>query len=95
MLYEEARPGRQIVTMLGIRSAALLTEDTSTTAPGKAIQISATVAGTVTLTLFDGSLIIVNVVVGDNIYPYSVSKATVGTATISNYYNLEPVTGGT
>lgn len=73
---------------LPVRNATALTEDTATTMPGRAIQITATVAGTVTLTLISGDTIVVTVVAGDNIYPYAVTKATVGTATISHYYNL-------
>ena len=68
-----------------------LTEDTPTQRPGAAIQITASVGGTVTLTLLSGNTIIVNQQVGDNLYPYQVLRATVGTATISAYYNLFPV----
>lgn len=71
-----------------ICDALQLTENTATQQPGAAIQISASGAGTVTLTLNSGNTIVVNVAVGDNIYPYQVIKATVGTATITSYYNL-------
>ena len=71
-----------------ICDALALTENTLTQQPGAAIQISASGAGTVTLTLNSGNTIVVNVAVGDNIYPYQVIKATVGTATITAYYNL-------
>lgn len=71
-----------------ICDAVQLSEDTITQRPGAAIQITATVAGSVTLTLNTGSTIVVNPQVGDNIYPYQVTKATVGTATITAYYNL-------
>lgn len=71
-----------------IAGALLLTENTVTQRPGAAIQITASVAGSVTLTLNDGTTIVVNPQVGDNIYPYQVLKATVGTATITAYYNL-------
>lgn len=67
-----------------------LTENTATTSFGRGIQISASAAGTVTLLSADGaSSIVVNVSAGDNIYPYSVSKATAGTAIISAYTNLQ------
>lgn len=65
-----------------------LTENTTTQQPGAAIQISATGAGTVILTLLSGATITVNVQVGDSIYPYQVTKATAGTATGLTYYNL-------
>jgi hypothetical protein len=70
-----------------VTNAYALTENT-TGAPGRAIMITATGAGTVTLTLAGGTTIVVNPVVGDNIYPFAVSKATVGTATVGAYYNL-------
>lgn len=66
-----------------------LSDGVRTQRPGAAIQISATGAGTVTLELWNGgNEIIVNVAVGDSIYPYQVVKATAGTAVISKYYNL-------
>lgn len=71
-----------------ICDALQLTENTPTQRPGAAIQITASVAGTVTLTLVSGATIVVNPNVGDSIYPYQVIKATVGSATISAYYNL-------
>lgn len=71
-----------------ICDAAQLTENTLTQRPGAAIQITASGVGTVTLTLLSGATIPVTVAVGDNIYPYQVTKATVGTATITSYYNL-------
>lgn len=71
-----------------ICGAAQLTENTRTQRPGAAIQITASVAGSVTLTLNDDTTIVVNPQIGDNIYPYQVLKATVGTATITAYYNL-------
>ena len=71
-----------------ILGAQTLAENTASTLVPRAIQISASVAGTVTLTLVDSSTIVVNVVAGDNIYPYCVQKAVVGTATVSAYYLL-------
>lgn len=71
-----------------IGGARALTENTAGMIPGRAILITASVAGTVTLTLQNGSTVIVNPAAGDNIYPFAVTKATVGTATITNYYNL-------
>jgi hypothetical protein len=68
--------------------AAALTENTATTRPGAAIQIIASVAGTVTLVLWSGNSIVVSVPTGMTILPYEVTKATVGTATITSYYNL-------
>lgn len=55
---------------------------------GIGIQITASGAGTVTLTLLDGSTIPVTVPTGVTVLPYMVTKATVGTATITSYYNL-------
>ncbi len=68
--------------------AALLTENTATSRPGAAIQIVASVTGTVTLVLWSGNSIVVTVPVGVTVLPYEVTKATVGTATITSYYNL-------
>ena len=70
-----------------VRDAFLLTEATPGV-PGRAIQIRASGAGTVTLTLLDGSTIPVTVPTGVTVLPYMVTKATVGTATITSYYNL-------
>lgn len=71
-----------------IQSAVALTENTAVATPGRAIMITVSTLGTVTLTLQDGSIIVVNPVVGDNIYPFAVIKATVGTAVVTGYYNL-------
>lgn len=71
-----------------ICDAVLLLDGVATQRPGAAIQITASVAGTVTLTLNTGSTIVVNPLVGDNLYPYQVVKAAAGTATITAYYNL-------
>lgn len=68
--------------------AVALTENTATTRPGAAIQIVASVAGTVTLVLWSGNSIVVSVPSGTTILPYEVTKATVGTATVTSYYNL-------
>ncbi|HXJ61906.1 MAG TPA: hypothetical protein VNU68_35150 [Verrucomicrobiae bacterium] len=68
--------------------AVQLTEDTPANGPGTAIQIVASVAGTVTLVLMDGSSIVVSVPAGTSIWPYQVTKATKGGATITSYYNL-------
>lgn len=66
-----------------------LSENTAVlTGAGSGIMITASVAGTVTLTLLDGSTVVVSVPVGSTIYPFQVIKATVGTATITSYYNL-------
>lgn len=65
-------------------------DDTETSRPGAALQITASVAGTVTLTLGSGAEIIVTVAVGDTIVPYQVTKAAQGTATVQKYYNLFP-----
>lgn len=71
-----------------IRGCLLLADGAQVQRPGAAIQISATVAGTVNLVFWDGTEIVVNVQVGDSLYPYQVLKATAGTATISAFYNL-------
>lgn len=56
--------------------------------PGRAIQIRASVAGTVTLLLSGGTSIDVDVPIGTSIFPYAVQQATVGSATITSYTNL-------
>ena len=61
---------------------------TSVGGAGVAIAITASVAGTVTLTLLDGSAVTLQVPTGTTIWPFMVVKATVGTATITSYYNL-------
>lgn len=68
--------------------ALAMVENTASARVGSAIQITASVAGTVTLLLQSGNPIIVTVPVGDSIYPYQVTKATVGTATVTRYYQL-------
>ena len=66
-----------------------LSENTpSTGGAGVAIAITASVTGTVTLTLLDGSTIVVTLPVGTTILPFMVTKATVGSATVTSYYNL-------
>lgn len=67
---------------------ALTENTTSIGGAGIAVAITATVAGTVTLTLLDGSTIVVSVPTGTTIWPFMVTKATVGTATITSYSNL-------
>lgn len=70
-------------------AAVPLANNVPTQQPGAAILITASVAGTVTLTLAgDGSTIVVNPSVGDSIYPFQVTKAVAGTATVTAYYNL-------
>jgi hypothetical protein len=71
----------------GASGAALLTDNVATTA-ANSILITATVAGAVTLTLADGSTVVVNPQVGDNIYPFQVTKAHVTAGTITAMYNL-------
>ncbi len=83
-----ATPGSAYQLNYPIIGAAAMTSGTAITTPGRAIQISVTGAGTVTLTLTNGSTVVVNPVVGDNIYPYSVKMATDGTATGATYTNL-------
>ncbi len=69
--------------------AAELTDNTPTTNPGHALMISASGAGAVTVTLMDNvSTVIVNVAVGDNIYPFSATNVHTGSATITKIYNL-------
>lgn len=70
-----------------IWSAVALTSNTSAQC-GASIQITASVAGTVTLTLWSGVTIIVTVGVGDSIYPYQCTKFVAGTATVTSAYNL-------
>lgn len=79
----------QLPTHGSYYGAVALTEDTtSVNGAGTAIQITATGAGTVTLTLLDGSTIVVSVPAGSTIYPYQVTKATTGSATATAFYNL-------
>lgn len=69
--------------------AVPLADNVVTQQPGAAILITTSVTGTVTLTLAgDGSTIVVNPPVGDAIYPFQVTKAVAGTATVTAYYNL-------
>lgn len=68
--------------------AVPLTNGVETQQVGAAIMITASVTGTVTLELMSGKSIVVNPAVGDNFYPFQVTKATAGTATVTAYYNL-------
>lgn len=68
--------------------AVLLSNGVPTQRPGAAIMISASGAGTVTLTLQAGSTIVVNPAVGDSIFPFQVTQYRVGTATVTAAYNL-------
>lgn len=66
----------------------LLAEGVLTQRPGAAIQISVSNPGDVTLVLWSGASIVVNLSVGDSIYPYQVVSYTPGSATVSAAYNL-------
>ncbi len=69
-------------------SGGLALADDTTAAAGRGILITASVAGTVTLLMADTTTVVVTVAVGDNIYPFSVTKATVIGATVTRMYNL-------
>ncbi len=71
----------------GIQDAWALTANT-TGLPGRAIQLTASVVGTATLTLVSGATIVVTLPTGDSIYPYAVTKYNAGTATVDTAYNL-------
>ncbi len=75
------------ITQSFVTNAWVLVEDTAGS-PGKAIMITASTAGSVTLTFNNGDTIVVTAQLGDNIYPFAVQKATVGTAVVTAYYNL-------
>jgi hypothetical protein len=70
-----------------ITTAAALTNNV-VAAAGRSILITASVIGTVTLTLSGSGTVVVNPQVGDNIYPFAVTKYVTGTATITAVYNL-------
>jgi len=70
-----------------ITTAVAMTNNT-VYAAARAILITASVIGTVTLTLSGSSTVVVNPQVGDNIYPFAVTKYVTGTATITAVYNL-------
>ena len=74
-------------TGTSITTAVAMTNNT-VYAAARAILITASVIGTVTLTLSGGSTVVVNPQVGDNIYPFAVTKYVTGTATITAVYNL-------
>lgn len=71
-----------------VADAVLLSNGVPTQRPGAAILITASVAGTVTLTLTAGSTIVVNPVIGDSIFPFQVTQYSAGTATVTAAYNL-------
>lgn len=71
-----------------ITNAKVMADGTDTQAVGRAIQITASVAGVVDLILTTGNAISVAVAIGDNIYPYSVKRATNNSATITAMYAL-------
>lgn len=70
-----------------VYTATAITSNTPI-APGHAIMITASVAGTVTLTFDNGLTIVVNPAVGDNIYPFAVQFFVAGSATVTAAYNL-------
>lgn len=70
-------------------TGALVVANNTVVAPGRSIQITA--AGTIstaTLTLSGGSTIDVTLQVGDNVYPYQVTKLVKNSGTISGAWNL-------
>jgi hypothetical protein len=70
------------------RGATAITASTTVTAT-QAVMISLTAStGTVNLTLTDGSQIVVNPALGDNIYPFGVISWSAGSATPSSVYSL-------
>lgn len=71
-----------------VQDCLQLTEGVVTQRPGAAVQITATTAGSVILTLVSEATIVVNPALGDSIYPYEVIKFVPGTAVISAAYNL-------
>lgn len=71
-----------------IRSAAAVADNTVMTLIGYGFFITASVTGTVTLTLDSGDTIIITPAVGDNIYPFAVSKMVAGTAVVTRAYNI-------
>lgn len=64
-----------------------LTDSTSAQC-GASIMITASVAGTVVLTLWSGASVTVTVAVGDSIYPFECTMFAAGTATVTRAYNL-------
>ena len=72
-----------------VQDAWLLTNSSAGQLPGQSVMITASVTGTVTLTLQSGNTIIVTVQVGDNIYPFACTNRVTGTATVSAVYNLQ------
>lgn len=70
-----------------VQGAVAFADNTPVSA-ADAIQITASASGSVTLTLLSTQTIVVNPAVGDNIYPYAVTKAVAGTAVVVSYYNL-------
>jgi hypothetical protein len=70
-----------------IRNAATVADNTAVDA-GYGFFICASVAGTVTLTLEGGNTIVITPAVGDNIYPFAVTKSVTGTATVTRAYNI-------
>ena len=56
---------------------------------GAGLFVTATVAANLTLTLQDGSTMLVNPAVGDTIYPFAVTKALVNSGTVTQMYTLK------
>lgn len=70
------------------RNSGAVTDNTLADA-GYGFFIRVSVAGTVTLTLEGGTTIIIEPPAGvDSIYPFAVTKAVAGTATVTRMYNL-------
>lgn len=55
---------------------------------GSGLLITATVTGTVNLTLLGGAVIPVNYPLGSTVYPFQVTLAVVSSGTITSMYNL-------
>lgn len=67
---------------------SLLLSDNVPAQCGAAIQITASVAGEIVLTLWGGNTHIVTVGVGDSIYGYECTMFHATTATVTRCYNL-------
>lgn len=72
-------------TNYAFSTATALTTATPTTVPCRGVLISCTAAGTLTLTLMDGSTVTIDVIVGTIVLPLAVTEYTAGTATATVY----------
>lgn len=70
------------------RQSAVSVAASTTVIPGVSIDVTATTAGTITLTMADGSTLVHTIQIGSTILPLAVTQWVAGTAVVTAFYNL-------